>query len=36
MIRNCEVLELGEYSRRIGEENTELVLGTSDCPLNDE
>lgn len=33
MIRRYEVLELGDYSRRIGEDNVKFVLETFDCPL---
>ena len=36
MIHRYEVLELGDYSRRIGEDNVKLVLGTFACPLNHE
>ncbi|MBO7655191.1 MAG: GNAT family acetyltransferase [Kiritimatiellae bacterium] len=36
MTRKYEVLELGDYSRRIGEDNVRLVLGTFNCPLNNE
>lgn len=36
MIHRYEVLELGDYSRRIGEDNVKLVLGTFECPLNHE
>ena len=36
MIHRYEVLELGDYSRRIGENNVGFVLATFDCPLNHE
>jgi hypothetical protein len=36
VIDKYEVLELGDYSRCIGEDDVRIVLGTFDCPLNSE